>query len=283
MAQQAGKVEAMQEPGLVVLIDNQPGEGLAGEWGLSLLIASGGQRWLWDTGASRLFLDNARRLGIDLSEVDGLALSHGHYDHVGGLAALMEAGFSGPVVAHESVLLHRFSVTAEERREVGVPPPLRALLYDTLRSVESDHELAPGLRFLTDIPRRPGACQAVDGLFLDPSGQQPDSLPDDAFLLLETPHGAVVILGCCHSGVANSLLRASDLLDGGRILGVVGGLHLYKADVEALEEAATVIEELGISFVAPGHCTGDAAMAFLEERFPGRIFRMHAGLSLSFA
>jgi len=283
MAHQSGEPGVMQEPGLVVLTDNQSDMGLDSEWGLSILVFSGGQRWLWDCGQSGLFLDNAQRLGLDLAEVDGLALSHGHYDHVNGLAALMDAGFSGPVVAHEGVMLRRFSVTAQENREIGANAQTRDLLYNSLRSVEESFELAAGLQFVTDIPRRPGACQAIDGFFLDPGGQQPDNLPDDAFLLLDTLHGLVVILGCCHSGVANSLLHAAELAEGRRIFGVVGGLHLFKADSEALEEAVVVLEELGIEFLAPGHCTGETATDFLKERFSGRVMPLHTGLALCFS
>lgn len=273
---------ALQEPGIVVLTDNRPGATLVGEWGLSILVAAGGQRWLWDTGQTGLFLDNARRLGLDLSELDGLALSHGHYDHVGGLASLLDIGFSGPVVAHESMLLRRFSITAEEHREIGVSPEIQALLYARLRTAEGSFELAPNLRFVTDIPRRPGAFQAIDGFFLDPHGREADGVPDDAFLLLDTPRGAVVVLGCCHSGMANSLLHAADMADGSRIHAVVGGMHLFEASGHALEEAASVLEHLDVEVIAPGHCTGGSAVAILEERFPGRVLPLHSGMTLTF-
>lgn len=283
MAQQAREMDTLQEPGLVVLVDNRPGQGLGSEWGLSLLVASGGQRWLWDTGGSGLFLDNARCLGLDLSLIDGLALSHGHYDHVGGLAALVRAGFSGPIVAHPALTRQRFSIHASEHKDVGMPPGQRALLPDRLQPVSGDRTLAPGLRFVTGIPRRPGYSTATAHLYLDSQASRPDDLPDDAFLLLDTPRGAVVVLGCCHSGLANSLLHAAELANVKKLHAVIGGMHLYSAGRAALDESVEIIKALGCEIVAPGHCTGDGPISILEQAFPDRVRPLHAGLGLGFS
>lgn len=276
-------MDTLQEPGLVVLVDNRPGQGLGSEWGLSLLLAAGGQRWLWDTGATGLFLDNARRLGLDLSRIDGLALSHGHYDHVGGLAALVHAGFSGPIVAHPALARQRFSIHASEHKDVGMQAGLRALLPGRLQPVSGDLSLAPGLRFVTDIPRRPGRFTATTHLYLDNQASKPDDLPDDAFLLLDTPRGAVVVLGCCHSGLANSLLHAAELAKVKKLHAVIGGMHLYSAGRAALDEAVEILKTLECETIAPGHCTGAGPISLLEQHFPGRVRPLHAGLVLNFS
>ncbi|EMG38631.1 metal-dependent hydrolase, beta-lactamase superfamily II [Desulfocurvibacter africanus PCS] len=284
MAHHAGKIVTLQEPGFVVLVDNRSGgQGLGSEWGLSLLVAAGGQKWLWDTGKSGLFLDNAKRLGLDLSHIDGLALSHGHYDHVGGLVALVDAGFSGPIAAHPALTRQRFSIKASEHKEIGMEAGLRALLPGRLQPVSNNRSLAPGLRFVTDIPRRPGRFTATANFYLDQEASKPDSVPDDAFLLMDTPRGAVVVLGCCHSGLANSLLQAAELAKAKKLHAVVGGMHLYSAGQDAQEEAAEVLETLECEIIFPGHCTGDASISFLEQRIPGRVRPLHTGLCFAFS
>ncbi len=283
MAQQTREMDTLQEPGLIVLVDNRPGQDLGSEWGLSLMVASGGRCWLWDTGKSGLFLDNARRLGLDLSRIDGLALSHGHYDHVGGLAALVHAGFSGPVVAHPALTRQRFSIHASEHKDVGMQAGQRDLLQGRLQPVSGDRPLAPGLRFVTDIPRRPGNSTATANLYMDSQASRPDDLPDDAFLLMDTPRGTVVVLGCCHSGLANSLLHAAELANVKKLHAVIGGMHLYSAGRAALDEAVEILKTLECEIIAPGHCTGDAPIAFLEQCFPGRVHPLHAGLILTFS
>lgn len=284
MAKQAGKIGTLQEPGFVVLVDNRPGgQGLGSEWGLSLLVAAGGQHWLWDTGKSGLFFDNAQRLGLDLSRIDGLALSHGHYDHVGGLAALVHAGFRGPIVAHPALTRQRFSINASEHKDVGMQAELRALLPGSLQQTTGNRFLSPDMRFVTDIPRLPGRFTATTHLYLDSEASKPDDLPDDAFLLMDTPRGAVVILGCCHSGLANSLLHAAELVKAKTLHAVVGGMHLYSAGRDAREEAAEVLETLECEIIFPGHCTGDASISFLEQRFPGRVRPLHTGLFFTFS
>lgn len=261
---------------VVVLCDNeteQP-EALGHEWGLALAVdVPGHGLWLWDTGQTDLFLKNAAMLDLDAGAARGLALSHGHYDHTGGLAALMAAGFAGVVHAHPACALPRF---AEEkggrpRRSIGPPLPLPDFTPAGPLTV-----LAPGLILLTDIPRAPGAFQAVQGFSLDAHGAQPDPVPDDAFLVLETGQGPVAILGCCHSGLGNSLACARERLGHRRFFAVLGGLHLFQADTQAVQETARALEEFGVRQLVAGHCTGRDRVDALGGLLPACDVRLMA-------
>jgi len=272
MSQIAERPNAERRTGerrIVVLCDNESAHPACGcEWGLSLAIDLGGADglWLWDTGQTSLYLQNAGRLGVDAGAARGLALSHGHYDHTGGVSALFErTGFAGAVHAHPACASARWAEEPDgkPRRRIGPPKPLPSFAPAGPATL-----LAPGLTMLADIPRAPGRFQSVRGFSLDREGREPDPVPDDAFLVLETAKGPVVILGCCHSGLYNSLACASARLGLTSFHAVLGGLHLYAADANAVDETAAAIGAFGIRQLVAGHCTGPDRVRALHALLP---------------
>jgi 7,8-dihydropterin-6-yl-methyl-4-(beta-D-ribofuranosyl)aminobenzene 5'-phosphate synthase len=262
---------------LTFLCDNEAAPDLGSEWGLSVAVEmEDGSLWLWDTGQSDLFLRNAETLGVDLRRATGLALSHGHYDHTGGLRALLAAGFKGRILAHPEAGKPRYN-HGKSVRDIGPPAPL-----PDFEAVADTSELSPGLRMFTNIPRRPDLFQAVRGFSYDPEGKLPDPVPDDAFLLLETRLGPVLLLGCCHSGLENSLLHLRNKLGLNSLHAVVGGLHLYNADPTQWERVALALEDFGVQRLAVGHCTGSKAADYLKERLDCEVLRTHARLRIEF-
>jgi len=265
---------------VVVLCDNVSQDPACGcEWGLSLAIDTGDAGlWLWDTGQTSVFLNNAAALGIDVGAARGLALSHGHYDHTGGLSALLAAGFSGTIHAHPTCASERWAEDKGKPRRIDPPEPLPA--FSPAGPVT---RLAPGLTMLADIPRIAGNFQSVQGFSFDPEGHEPDAVPDDAFLVLDTDQGPVMILGCCHSGLANSLACAEERLGLHTFHAILGGLHLYKAGPEALEETACAITQYGVRHLLAGHCTGTDRVETLRSLLPEcRVDHLAAGQSLTY-
>lgn len=280
---------------VIVLCDNESADPRLGcEWGLALAVDLGpavepaegpadedGGLWLWDTGQTDLFLRNAEALGLDLGRARGLALSHGHYDHTGGLAALCSrTTFRAPIHAHPSCACARFAEEpgGKPRRSIGPPAPLPEFVSASPLTV-----LAPGLTLVTNIPRQPDHFQAVLGFSLNPDGTEPDPVPDDAFLVMDSRHGPVVILGCCHSGLANSLVCLRERLGIERVHAVLGGLHLFKAGPKAVEETARALEEFDVRRLIAGHCTGPDRLASLKERLREReVLPLAAGQRWTF-
>lgn len=248
-------------------------------WGFSAAIETGDDFWLWDTGASGLFLKNAEKMGIDPGRANGLALSHGHYDHTGGIPALLEqTAFNGPIVCHPEINRDCYSISAGRPvRSIGAPKKIKKF-----KAVNDVAELAPGLTMLTDINREPGLFQAVKDFYLDPEGKTHDPTNDDAFLVLDTAKGPVVILGCCHSGLMNSLKHMREKLGIDKIFALLGGMHLFKADEKAWEESARAIEEFDAQEAYPGHCTGQPASDFLKKRLSCKVADLGSGLKLEF-
>lgn len=268
---------------LTILVDNTSADPRLGqEWGLAAEVAlPDGQRWLWDAGASPMFLEHARTLGIPAAQADGIAISHGHYDHTGGLAALLRAGFDGPIVAHPDFDVARFSVhgAPESARPIGNPQDMPRPLPHLVTA--ADHrELAPGLTFVTDIRRRPGLFSAVDGFHLDRDGREPDPVRDDALLVIEAAGERAVVLGCCHSGLTNSLEHLRERFGFEHVDLVAGGLHLVHADDAAIEETRDAIERFGVQRVHAGHCTGEAAIEALRRGLGDRIRPLGSGRSI---
>lgn len=264
---------SLPERRISILCDNATAHPDCGaEWGLSMAVDLGAGQglWLWDTGQTDVFLRNAKALGVDAAKANGLALSHGHYDHTGGLGALARAGFCGRVVAHPSCAKARYAFEGEERprKAVGVPAAL-----PEFTAAGPVTELAPGLTLLADIPRAPGRFQSVAGFSYDTAGHEPDPVPDDAFLVLETAQGPVAVLGCCHSGLANSLAAATERLGITAFHAVLGGLHLYNTGEKALAETAETLRAYGIRQLVAGHCTGADRVCTLARLLPACCVR----------
>lgn len=273
----------MPDTSILILSDNRSlDDRLAFEHGWSVWIDRGPDGCLlWDTGQTGIFLDNAGILGVKPATARVVALSHGHYDHSGGLAGLLDAGYAGPVYGHKDVLLRRYSRRGSATfRSIGMSDGRFAAGIPHFVPVQGRRELLPGVTLVAGIPRLPGNAMATTNLFRDTAGQVPDDVPDDAFLVIDGKDGPVVVLGCCHAGLANSLAQAKACLGVSRLAAVIGGMHLGGAGPEALRQAVASLRAFGVARLYPGHCTGQEGLATLREHFPGAVTETGSGLAL---
>jgi 7,8-dihydropterin-6-yl-methyl-4-(beta-D-ribofuranosyl)aminobenzene 5'-phosphate synthase len=268
---------------LTFLVENRAIRGgLAAEHGLAVLVERGGRRVLFDAGASDAVVRNAAALGQDLSRLEAIALSHGHYDHTGGLDALMAVVPEGVSIrAHPSALIRKYAVRpGAEPREIGFRGGDAARRRVVLS--EGPVELAPGLLLTGSVPRVSGFEDTGGPFYLDPGGLEPDYLPDDQALIVSTGAGNVLLCGCAHAGVVNTMKRAAELTGGGRFAAVVGGLHLKPASAERVARTVRALGEMGAERVGPAHCTGETASAELARAFGDRFLHCAAGTVLEF-
>ena len=254
---------------LKVLMENKTyRDGLVAEHGLSLLVEAAGRRILFDAGATGHLLHNMEQMKIDPRSIDLAIVSHGHYDHTGGLPiALAAARGSVAVHLHPDALQPKYNGT----RFIGMPPAARAALAGpNVRLVESraPGEVVPGLFRTGEIPRPHPEESLAEIFHLDPDGRAVDPLLDDQSLYFDTPEGAVVLLGCAHAGVIHILERVRALTNGRPLRAVLGGLHLGHATDARLRWTIDRLRGFGLQLLVPMHCTGPRAAAALWTAFP---------------
>jgi len=264
----------MADGRLTVLVENTAGRrGLLAEHGLSFWIELGGKKILFDTGQGYVLTRNARQLGIRLDHVDAIVLSHGHYDHTGGLAEVLKAARRPRVYTHPAAFGPKYAQNRDgTARDVGMAhidePEVRR--HAELVWVEDPMEVCPRFHVTGPIPRVAGFEDTGGAFFEDPQCTTPDELMDDQAAFIDTSVGTVVLLGCAHAGVVNTLRYIQWLTHGRPIHTVMGGTHLVNAGHERMDETMAALRRLEVSRLLPCHCTGFAAAARLWCAFPTR-------------
>lgn len=268
------------------MVNNALPEPLGAEHGLSFWIEYADTRILFDTGQSPLLLQNAERLGIDLSRADFIVISHGHYDHTGALSEVLRLAPRAVVCLHPAALKCRFSChPGKPVKNISVPAEARDAItgvpQNRIRFTAGPTPLAPGLLVTGAIPRTNDFEDTGGPFFLDPDARTPDPVPDDQALLIDTPDGLAVVLGCAHAGVVNTLSCAA-ALSRRPVRAIAGGLHLAAASSDRLSKTLNARRTVSPRRIAPCHCTGEHATETLRRAFPSAFhdFAQNARLTL---
>jgi 7,8-dihydropterin-6-yl-methyl-4-(beta-D-ribofuranosyl)aminobenzene 5'-phosphate synthase len=273
---------------ITVLTDNYigRGEGLLAEHGLSLLVEAENCKLLFDTGQSDVCLKNAALLDVDLGGLSTVVLSHGHYDHGGGLPALLDEPRRLEVIAHPGAFASKYARRhGQQDRHIGLAYSTDDLIQRgaVVRLEPDAHEIGGGLIATGSIPRVTGFEKNDPHFWVKADGRwELDQFKDDQALVARTAEGLVVMLGCAHSGVINTLRHAMMLTGDDRIRAVIGGLHLASASLERTENTVAALQQMNVGQVVPCHCSGFAAKIHLHATFRKRFVNGTVGLSLTF-
>jgi 7,8-dihydropterin-6-yl-methyl-4-(beta-D-ribofuranosyl)aminobenzene 5'-phosphate synthase len=271
---------------ITILCENSVGplSGTLGEHGFSALIEpSDGDPLLFDTGQGLSLLHNARRMNKDLSRVRQVAISHGHYDHAGGLMPLLDECGAKQVYCHPSVFRPRFRVKdTGECNPIGIPASREELeaAGATFDLSKKYRVIAPGISLTGEVPRVTDFETGDQGLYSDCTGQDLDNTPDDQSLVLETGKGLVLVLGCCHAGLVNTVEHVAYMTGRRDIYAVIGGTHLGFCSQEQIGKTVAALRTLGIKKLAASHCTGFAASARLSRELPVEFQTAMVGYTL---
>ncbi len=238
---------------------------------------------IFDAGQTTTAVHNAEVLGLDLEGLP-IVLSHGHYDHTGGLASVLERTGPVPVLAHPDVFASRYSRRGGALRQIGIPFQREGLeeLGAKFELSRAPREIVPGLWITGQVPRITDFEGASEDLVvLSEEGEVVvDPIRDDQALVMVLKRGIFVLLGCAHSGMINTLLFAREVTGVERIVGVAGGTHLGFGGMDKLPRTMEALRALDLEILAPSHCTGFAAASALAAEFPDRFVENSVGTEI---
>lgn len=235
---------------------------------------------------------NADALGIDLSAVEALALSHGHLDHVGGMAGLVQrTGKSGlPLFAHPEAFRNPRYMKITEEFKVFFPAFTREKVDAAGLSLVEAAGATPMMDgtalYLGQIPRTTDYEKGAPDLFFEVDGQErQDTFEDDTAVVFNIrDKGLVVLSGCAHSGIINTTRYAQEVTGVDRIFAVMGGFHLGGVGREELiRNTVEGLRELNPDYIVPTHCTGRPAVMAIEAAMPEKFLLNMSGTKLTFA
>lgn len=255
--------------------------GLIAEHGLSLLIEYHGFRVLFDTGQGSSVVANARAMNINLADINCIVLSHGHYDHTGGLFSVLRKTGSKRIYCHPAALRPKYKLAdGNSYCACGIPHAKQELINFGGEFIcnTTTTELTPGLYLTGEIPRNTDYETVNPTHFIEKEGSYlPDIMPDDQALVAVTGKGPVVITGCAHAGLINTICYALQITNSRHIYGLVGGTHLIQADKQRLDKTINQLKRYNPQLLAVSHCTGFTAQAELYRNFDNKFVLNNVG------
>jgi len=269
---------------ITTLSENTANFGFLAEWGLSILIETTNLKILLDTGLSMSAVYNAQVLGIDLSTIDKIVLSHGHIDHTGGLREVLRRTGKVEIIAHPDIWASKYAWLGEQEFYAGIPFRREELesLGASFNLTREPVRLGDGITTTGEIPMRTSYEEVDPDLFVEREGNlYLDPLADDLALVINTEQGLIVILGCAHHGVINTLRHAQKLTGQKLIHAVIGGTHLFRASENQIEQTVRALKGMGIKKLGVSHCAGFYASVHLAQEFGDVFFLNNAGTCLT--
>ena len=257
---------------ITLLVDNESPSELTAEHGFSAWIESGEQRILFDTGQGAALANNARQLGIDLNLATALVLSHGHYDHTGGVPDFLATNPRATVLFGRGLGTTRFSCHPNQApRAIGIGDTVDHALGElpTYRrsEIEAPCYLAPSIGISGPIPRLSSFEDTGGPFFFDAEQRHPDIIGDELAMWFETDRGLVILSGCCHSGLVNTINHVRTVSGIERVHAIIGGLHLLNASADRLEQTIRFVADCTPDVLIPCHCTGQHIVEQLRQFF----------------
>jgi len=282
----ADKEEEAVRVEITILVENTtPALDLVGEYGFSVLVRVDGHPILFDTGSRDALIKNAPVLGVDLGAVEDVVISHGHSDHTGGLRLLVENSTERRFYAHPHAFSHRGVVLPKGKtRDISMPVSREEITASggTIIATPAAREIISGVLVTGEVPRQTG-FEDTGGNFIYRHGEgwETDYILDDQSLVIDHPAGLIVVSGCAHAGLINTLEHARELTGRGNIHAFIGGTHLMTAGEERMTQTIHALKEYNIDRLVVCHCTGFYPAAILYRELGGIVQKGESGFRMT--
>lgn len=262
-----------------VLIDNIAESPLKDEWGLCVFIEHNGKKILLDTGASALFKANAKKLGVDLSEVDFAVLSHAHYDHADGMKDFFSLNSKAKFYLKEECSENCYGRKLIFSKYIGIKKGTLSKFQSRIEYVKGDAEISEGVWLiphktanLHEAGKKAGMYKRVNKKWV------PDNFDHEQSLVIDTEKGLVIFNSCCHGGADNIIKEVASTFPEKKIYALIGGFHLFESPDSDVVSLAKRIEDTGIELIYTGHCTGKKAYKILKDNLKEKCNQLSVGL-----
>ena len=261
---------------ITLLVDNYTmiNKDYKAETAFSLYLETEGKKILFDTGYSDIFIKNAEKAKVDLTDIDYIVLSHGHYDHTIGLVhyiKYLEAKKAeGIKVKKAKLIMHPYATIPKldtNKENWGMAHSKEELgNYFDVITTKKPYEITENLTFLGEIERKSSFEKFQMAMTINVNGVDvEDKLLDDTAMTLQTENGIFIITGCSHSGISNICEAAKEICKDNRVIGLIGGLHLKKPTKEQLDRTVDYLKTLELKKIHACHCTGLAAKVAIDN------------------
>ena len=268
---------------LTILMDNHVrNAGLIAQHGWSIFIKAGEERILFDTGPDKRIINNLKQLGFTANMIRKIFISHGHYDHTGGLYDLVKiAGHQMDLFGHPGIFDKKYKIKAGLRRTYNGIPFEREVYEDygiTFRLEKDSTRISDRIYTTGEILQAVSFEKPDKNFIKNKNGFYCiDDLRDDTGIIIELKKGIALITGCAHRGIINFIRQAQKLSGKEDLLAVIGGFHLFNKKKNYIEKTVSELKKINIGKIIPSHCTGIEGYCAIKKEFGERCEAGYTG------
>jgi len=271
---------------ITILVENTtPIPGFRGEYGFAALITIDDKKILFDSGSEDALIKNAAAGAIDLSQINDLVISHGHFDHTGAVIPFLQTAPGKKVYAHAGIFIPRYTVWGDFKKAIGVPFAEEEIGRNGAQFIPTNEftEIHPGVFVTGAIPRKT-SYEDVGGSFYAEAGDglEPDLIHDDMSVVINHPQGLIIISGCAHAGIINTIEYARQQTGQNKVRAFIGGTHLAGVSEERMNETIKALKDFDVEQIIACHCTGFEATLKLRNALGNKVIKGETAMNFTF-